>query len=183
MTGEVINLGEGRKSSPADTVARIRSASGSLPDHDPIRDVLDAMAGVVQSLNRASEQFASASSPLLSKAQLASVEQSARCGAQDGVRTQALTFSRLTAIVGGGVVLGVVIGAIGASYVAAERTVETQSILGAMPAADADALAKLVRLNPPASTWTFTTQNTEASGARSGSVALWLESAKPPPPR
>jgi hypothetical protein len=81
------------------------------------------------------------------------------------------------------VVLGVVIGAVGASYVAAERTVETQSILGAMPATDADALAKLVRLNPPASTWTFTNQNTEASGARSGSIALWLEPTKLAPPR
>ena len=182
MTGEVINIGEGRKPSPADTVARIRSASGSLPDHDPVRDVLDAMAGVVQSINRASDQFASASSPLLSNAQLASVEQSARLGAQDGVRTRAVTFSRLTAAIVGAVVLGVAVGAVGASYVAAGRTVETQSVLGAMPAADADALARLVRINPPASTWKFS-DVVETGGGRSGTVSLWLEPANLGPPR
>ncbi len=183
MTGEVLPFGEGRKPSP-DALPRIRAAKASLPDHDPMQDVLDALATAVEAIGAARHPTPSAAS-LLDDDQIKALTYSTERAAERGVGIYATRIrSWHQAIVGGAFVAGLTIGIMGTFYVASRQTaaemdaarIEVPAVLSSIPASDLAAWSTLIRANPsPSALIAAGRIAPQANGQRAATITLWLD--------
>lgn len=184
MTGTIVSFGGGQPPSADDPRDAIDAAKASLPEHDPLHEVLASQRMLVDAMERATARIESG--PIerpLPQLQLDRVAQSASHGAQHGLRLMACTIDRMTAAVAiGGAILAASVAGIGVYSWTAGRDIDTKSALDWMRADDAAVLAKLVRLNPGASKWTFEQQQTLKDGSRGGWVLLRIEPLQPTTP-
>jgi hypothetical protein len=185
----VVGFDEGKKPSPADAVARIAAAKGSLPEHDPVHDVLDAMAGAVQSIAAAA---ANAGTSHLTDEQMRTLTDAVNLSVHRSMSRHVAGLSgwRL-AFLGAVAVVPAAVAALvtyeltsrtAAAEMAAAR-IEVPAVFGSLPASEAAAWAKLIRDNPPIGRVMASAQPlTNETRGKAVSLAVWVDPPKPATP-
>ena len=159
MTGEIVNFGEGRKPSSADLVIRIMAAKASLPEHDPLHDVLDAMASLAHAMAEAATLAGRPAQTItLEDEQLAPLTRTLEAAAERGVRRYANRIVSWRSLLIGGVgIAGLLVGSAvmhtidtrAADAAMEAARIEVPAMFGALPAGEAASWARLMRDNPP----------------------------------
>jgi hypothetical protein len=189
MTGEIVNFGDGRKPSSADLVIGIMAAKASLPEHDPLHDVLDAMASLAHAIaESASLAGRPAQMITLEDEQLALLTHTLQVAAERGVRRYADRIASWRSLLIGAVgIAGLLVGgavmhtldtrAADAAMDAAR--IDVPSVFGSLPLGEAAAWAKLIRENPPIGKLMAAVKPYPADGGMAVSLPMWVV----PPPK